>query len=77
MAGSLAHITDDSDGSFRVDLIENLGDAYEALEECHQIIAYLLPLAGRSVDNSDATGMLAQALHDLNYPASATPVRYR
>jgi hypothetical protein len=41
MAGSLNHITAE-DGSFRMDTIENLGDAAEALEECHQIIAYLL-----------------------------------
>ncbi len=40
MAGSLNHIVDD-DGSFTMDLIENLGDAHEALEECFYII-YLL-----------------------------------
>lgn len=37
MAGSYDHICDD-DGSFRMDLIENMGDAHEALEECHGII---------------------------------------
>lgn len=41
MAGSLNHIVAD-DGTFTMDLIENLDDAQEALEECHQIIAYLL-----------------------------------
>jgi hypothetical protein len=41
MAGSLNHITQE-DGSFTMDLIENLGDAHEALEECHRVIAYLL-----------------------------------
>ena len=41
MAGSYRHITK-SDGSFRgVDLIENLGDAFEALEECHEMIQCL------------------------------------
>lgn len=40
MAGSLSHITDD-DGTFRMDLIENLGDAQEALEEFHQFVAAL------------------------------------
>ena len=38
MAGSLMHIVDDETGKFRMDLIENLGDAHEALEECFQII---------------------------------------
>ena len=38
MAGSLSHIVDDETGEFRMDLIENLGDAYEALEECFHLI---------------------------------------
>jgi hypothetical protein len=37
MSGSLNHIIND-DGSFRMDLIENLRDAREALEECFTII---------------------------------------
>jgi hypothetical protein len=37
MAGSLNHIID-SNGKFCMDSIENLGDAYEALEECFMII---------------------------------------
>lgn len=41
MAGSLNHIVDDL-GSFTMNYIENLGDANEALSECHQIIAALL-----------------------------------
>lgn len=40
MAGSLSHIVTDR-GEFRMDLIENLGDAQEALEECFDIIAVL------------------------------------
>ena len=40
MAGSLAHIVG-SDGRFTMDLIENLGDAWEALEECYGIIIAL------------------------------------
>lgn len=40
MAGSLAHITGDH-GEFTLDLIENLGDAAEALEECFYIIQHL------------------------------------
>lgn len=41
MAGSLNHIVAD-DGSFTMDTIENMGDAHEALEDCHQVIAALL-----------------------------------
>ena len=40
MAGSLNHIVND-DGTFKMSSIENMGDAREALEECHQIIADL------------------------------------
>jgi len=44
MAGSYRHCTND-DGSFRSedfsDLIENLGDAYEACEMMHWMIGYL------------------------------------
>ncbi len=36
MAGSLAHIIG-SDGRFRMALIENLGDAHEALEDCYRL----------------------------------------
>ena len=40
MAGSLSHIIAE-DGSFQMDLIENLGDAEEALSECFHIILRL------------------------------------
>ena len=40
MAGSLAHIVD-GDGTFTMDLIENMGDAHEALEDCFLIIQAL------------------------------------
>ena len=41
MAGSWGHIVAD-DGRFRgTELIENLGDAYEALEECYGIVMVL------------------------------------
>jgi hypothetical protein len=41
MAGSLAHIVD-KNGAFWMSLIENMGDAHEALQECFDIIALLL-----------------------------------
>lgn len=41
MAGSYRHITK-PDGSFRgTELIDHLGDAYEALEECYLMIQHL------------------------------------
>jgi hypothetical protein len=41
MAGSYRHITK-SDGSFNgINLLDNLGDAYEALEECYAMIKFL------------------------------------
>jgi len=41
MAGSYRHITN-PDNTFRgIDLIDNLGDAHEALEECYEIIQVL------------------------------------
>lgn len=40
MAGSLSHIIGE-DGLFTMDLIENLGDAHEALEECYALIVEL------------------------------------
>lgn len=40
MAGSLNHIVDKT-GTFRMEGIENLGDAHEALDECFKIIMEL------------------------------------
>lgn len=41
MAGSLNHIVDSETGEFEMDLIENLGDAHEALLECYHLIKEL------------------------------------
>ncbi len=38
MAGSINHIVDPETGEFTMELIENLGDAHEALEECYMFI---------------------------------------
>jgi hypothetical protein len=41
MAGSYRHVTND-DGSFRgTNLLDHMGDAYEALDECHRMIRWL------------------------------------
>ena len=41
MAGSYRHITDKDNNFIGIDLIENLGDAHEALEECWHLINIL------------------------------------
>lgn len=41
MAGSYRMIVDDNGDFCGIDLIENLGDAYEALEECFEMIRWL------------------------------------
>lgn len=66
MAGSLSHIIAE-DGSFTMNLIENMGDAHEALEECHQIIAALIDRSGDGL-------ALARACRRVNAPVpSVTP----
>ncbi len=58
MAGSLSHIVG-RDGRFRMDLIENMGDAHEALEECYDII---FDLSGGD------TGIISAACRRLRFP---------
>jgi hypothetical protein len=41
MAGSWGHITDDQGRFTGADLIDNLGDAYEALAECYGMVVLL------------------------------------
>lgn len=41
MAGSLRHVTNSQCDFVGMDLIENLGDAYECIEECVAIIREL------------------------------------
>ena len=55
MAGSLNHLVG-ADGKFTMDLIENLGDAHEALEECFRPIHYL------AEGDSDRIGNACNAL---------------
>ncbi len=57
MAGSLHHIVAE-DGRFQMELIENLGDAHEALAECHQIIAWF---------SREHPGELQQACDAMNH----------
>ena len=41
MAGSYKHIIDHENKFIGTELIDNLGDAYEALEECYDMIEFL------------------------------------
>lgn len=42
MAGSYMHVTDRLTGEFEgLDTIDNLGDAYEAIEEMHDMIGWM------------------------------------
>ncbi len=41
MAGSYRHITNCNNSFQGIDLIDNLGDAVEALEECYEMIQFL------------------------------------
>lgn len=67
MAGSLSMIVDSDTGKFTMDLIENLGDAAEALEECFEIIYELSK--GRMYNvNAVLRGM------DLTHPELTHPM---
>ncbi|NJL25038.1 MAG: hypothetical protein HC902_07600 [Calothrix sp. SM1_5_4] len=41
MAGSYSHIVNDKNDFIGTELLDNLGDAYEALEECWYMINFL------------------------------------
>lgn len=56
MAGSFGHITDDEAHFIGMRLIENLGDAHEALEECYGMIWWLAnEVAGYYHDQDEPT----------------------
>jgi hypothetical protein len=66
MAGSLNHIIA-KDGTFRMGLIENMRDAREALEEAHQLAAWIAQARG--------WGVIQDALTDMGFPQlTAQPV---
>jgi hypothetical protein len=65
MAGSLNHIVGE-DGRFRMESIENLGDAHEALEECFKII---LELTGGK------KAKVNRVLRKLNFPEIETDMK--
>lgn len=73
MAGSLSHIVDDETGKFTMDLLDNMGDAHEALEECFALI-HALTGGHRSTINllCDKLGFPSIA-HDMAAPASRLP----
>ena len=58
MAGSLNHIVG-NDGKFSMKTVENMGDAYEALEECFHIIHYI---------TGGEANVVNKYLDELGYP---------
>lgn len=66
MAGSLNHIIGE-DGLFTMDLIDNLGDAHEALEECYELI---IELSGGDMKK------VSTACNKCNFPDPYTEDRY-
>lgn len=70
MAGSLNHIVEE-DGSFTMAYIENMGDAHEALEDCHKIIAWLLSRTWGG--EAGAKVVLDVACDAVNSPRSNVP----
>lgn len=67
MAGSLYHIVGE-DGKFKMDSIENMGDAHEALEECFNIIYELSALNGKK----GSIEAINPVLRSLKYPTIKT-----
>ena len=68
MAGSYDHLRNDDTGAFRFDLIENLGDAHEACEECFYIIDWLT-----GGDQSKVKAALADYYADKPSPTNVLP----
>jgi hypothetical protein len=71
MSGSLAHITDEN-GNFTMELIETMGDAHEALEECFNIIQELALAVvdenpGRYFEERKRL-VISEACKSYNYP---------
>lgn len=65
MAGSYLHVTGPDLSFIGTDLIDNLGDAYEALEECHAMITYLT-----GNDRSKIHEAWLEGYFKKNYPPS-------
>ena len=58
MAGSYKHIVDESGEFIGTDLLGNLGDAYEALEECYYMIQYLAKYDEEKIKEAHDEGYL-------------------
>jgi hypothetical protein len=60
MAGSLNHLIDDT-GAFKFSTIENMGDAYEACEQCFDVIALLIQELPTETRNATLSAILGRA----------------
>jgi hypothetical protein len=65
MAGSLSHIVDSRTGKFNMDLIENLGDAHEALQECFELIRTMTGGSRREVNKYCVNLKFPSIDHDM------------
>lgn len=68
MAGSYRHITNDDDSFRGVELIDHLGDAREALEECHAMIAYLTGGDKQKIFEAWLEGYAKKNYPECNWP---------
>ena len=64
MAGSYRHVTSD-DGSFRAELLDDLGDAYEAGEEMHYMIRWLAKFDKKRIVAAEHAFLLATYPHHI------------
>ena len=65
MAGSWGHITDEQGRFAGTRLIENLGDAYEALEQCYGMIVWLAEMLAAEDYHGERRAIIAEA--EKNY----------
>lgn len=72
MAGSYKHVVDSNNKFIGLDLIENLGDAYECIEEMYQVIQ---KLSGGDKQRIYEAWLHSGAIHPENIP-SMTPERF-
>ena len=54
MAGSYYHVVNQNNKFIGIDLIENLGDAYEAIEEMYFMINYLAKFDKKKIEEAGA-----------------------
>ena len=68
MAGSFRHIIDKKTLKFEgIDLLDDMGDAFEALEECYDMIIYLSKGSRRKLSKAHLEGHIKKRTSKENY----------